>query len=45
MFEETTITDPACHVDYRGSLRSSSKWLPNNPSSSGVKLGLSELAR
>jgi len=43
MFEETTITDPACHVDYRGSLRSSSKRLPNNPSSSGVRLGLVSL--
>lgn len=36
MFEVTTITDLACHEDYRGSLRSSSKRVPNNPSPNGV---------
>ena len=36
LFKEMSITDYACHEDYRGSLRSSSKWVPNNPSSNGV---------
>lgn len=36
VFKEMTITDEAGLVDFRGSLRSSSKWAPNNPSSSGV---------
>jgi len=36
VFEETMITDPACHMDFRGSLRSSSKRVPNNPSPNGV---------
>jgi len=37
------ITDPACHMDFRGSLRSSSKRVPNNPSSNGVRLISSHL--
>jgi hypothetical protein len=40
VFEETLITDDACHKDYRGSLRSSSKRAPNNPSPNGISNGI-----
>jgi len=45
VFEETMITDPACHMDFRGSLRSSSKRVPNNPSSNGVGWSLGIICR
>lgn len=37
MFEVTLITENANHKRYRGSLRSSSKRVPSNPSSNGVE--------
>ena len=37
MFKETLITESASHKSYRGSLRSSSKQAPSNPSPNGVR--------
>lgn len=38
VFEQTSVTVNASHECYRGSLRSSSKRVPNNPSSNGVNV-------